>query len=104
MIFNEINEYIGERNENKNLTLTSVYESMNTLKKYEEIWNQIKYLIKSKSDLDNHGEKCMKIKFNSNPIPLGKIGMKMKNKSKILNINHLHVVVTKIHGLSQYCS
>ena len=39
------NGYIEESNGNKYLTLVSTDESKDTLEKYEEIWDKIRYLI-----------------------------------------------------------
>ena len=63
---NKINEYIEERNENKYLTLVPTDKSKDTLKKYEELWTKIRYLIRSTSnDSDNYDKDYMKTKFNS---------------------------------------
>ena len=54
-----------ERNGNKYLTLVPTDESKDTLKKYEELWNKIRDLIRSiTNNLDNDDEKYMKINVN----------------------------------------
>ena len=66
LIMNKINGYIEESNGNKYLTLVSTYESKDTWKKYEELWNKIRNIIGSiTNNSDNYDEKYMKIKFNS---------------------------------------
>ena len=48
------------------MTLARNDENKYTLRKYDEIRNQIKYLIKSKNNnSDDCDEKSMQIKFNS---------------------------------------
>ena len=44
-IINKIYGYIEEHNGNKNLILVHTDESKDTLKKHEELWKKIKYLI-----------------------------------------------------------
>ena len=74
LITNEINRYIKESNGNKYLTLVPTDESKDILKKYEELWNKTRGLIRSVTySLDNYNEKYMKVKFNSdNDLPLKK--------------------------------
>ena len=48
------------------MTLVHTDESKDTLKKYEELWNKIKDLIKSiTNNSGSYDEKYMKINFNS---------------------------------------
>ena len=48
------------------MTLVPTNESQEIMKKYEELWNKIRYIIRSKSNnSDNYDEKYMKIKLNS---------------------------------------
>ena len=55
------------------MTLIPTDESKGTLKKYEELWKRIRYLIWSYNS-GNYDEKYMKIKFNSDDdIPLKKM-------------------------------
>ena len=66
LIINKINWYIEESNENKYLTLVLTDESKYTLKKYEELWNKIRDLIRSiTNNSDNYSKNHMKIKLNS---------------------------------------
>ena len=66
LIINKINGYTEESNGNKYLTLVSTYESKDTWKKYEELWNKIRNIIGSiTNNSDNYDDKYMKIKFNS---------------------------------------
>ena len=46
-IVNKINEYIEVISGNEYLTLVTVDESKDTLKRYEELWNKIRDLIRS---------------------------------------------------------
>ena len=54
-IINKINEYIEETNGGKYLTLFPSDKSKDTLKTYEDIWKEIKHLIRSitKSRINN---------------------------------------------------
>ena len=48
------------------MTLVPTNESQEIMKKYEELWNKIRDIIRSKSNnSDNYDEKYMKIKLNS---------------------------------------
>ena len=71
-IFYEMNGYIEEINGNKYLTLTN--ESKEKAKKYEELWNKIRCLIRSiTKNSDDYDEKYTKIKFNlDDELPLNK--------------------------------
>ena len=88
LIIDKVDRYIEENNENKYLTLVSTDKSKGTLKKYTELWDKIKDLIRSITKTPgNYSEKYMKIKFNSdNILPL----------NKILKIRNLTVVVKSI--------
>ena len=46
------------------MTLVATNESKGNIKKYEELWSKIRVSIKTKNS-DDHGQKYMKIKFNS---------------------------------------
>ena len=60
------NGYIEASTGNKYLTLVPTDENKDTLKKYEELWNNLRDLNRSKNNnLDNYDEKYMKAKFNS---------------------------------------
>ena len=47
LIIGEVNEYIEEIHGNKYLTFAFTDENKKVLKKYTELWNKIKYLIKT---------------------------------------------------------
>ena len=56
------NGYIEESNGNKYLTLVPTYQRIDTLKKYENLWNKIRDLIRPiTNNSDNYDEK-----YNSN--------------------------------------
>ena len=73
-IINEINGYIKEANGNICLILVSTDKSKDTLKRYLELWNKIRDFIRLiANNSDNHNEKYMKIKINSDDqLPLKK--------------------------------
>ena len=59
-----MNRYFEEINGNKYLTLVPTNESKEKIKKYEELWIQIKDLIRSViKKSDGYDEKYIKIKF-----------------------------------------
>ena len=76
MIINEASEYIEEKNANKYLIFDdSVNEDKELLKKYEDVWNEIKNEIKTINGgkENEYGKDYMKIKFNSDDdLPLNK--------------------------------
>ena len=48
------------------MSLVPTDDSKDLLRKYKELWNKIKDLIRSiTNNSDKYDEKCMKIKFNS---------------------------------------
>ena len=57
------------------MTLVPTDENKDKLKIYQELWNKIRYLIKSITiNSDNYDKKYMKIKFNSDDdLPLKKM-------------------------------
>ena len=66
LIISKINGCIEGSNESKYLTLVSTDETKDTLKKHRELWNKIRDLIKSITNIsDDYDEKYMKIKCNS---------------------------------------
>ena len=67
--------YFEENNGNKYLALVATNESKEKTKKYEELWIEIRDLIRSiTKNLDDYDEKHMKIKFNlDNELPLNKM-------------------------------
>ena len=74
-IIDKLDGYIEESNGNKYLTLVSPDKNEDTLKKYTELWDKIKDLIRSVTNTSgDYDEEYMKIKFNSdNNLPLNKI-------------------------------
>ena len=75
LIFRYVNGYFEEINGNKYLTLVPSNESKRKLKKYEQLRIKIRNLIRPITrNLDDYGEKYMKIKFNSDDVlPLNKM-------------------------------
>ena len=59
--------HIEERNENKYLTFAFTDKNKELLKKYAELWDEIKYLIKTINGgkEGKYGKYFMKIRFNS---------------------------------------
>ena len=49
IIINKVNGYIEESNGNKCLSVAPTDETKDTLKKYEELWNKKRVLIRSKT-------------------------------------------------------
>ena len=74
LVFNNVNRYFEEINENEYLTLVPTNENKEKIKKYKELCSKITDLIMSISkNSDDYGEKYMKIKFNSDDeLPLNK--------------------------------
>ena len=66
--------YFEEINKSKYLTLVPTNESKKKIKKHEELWSKIRYLICSiTKNLDDYDEKYTKIKLNSDEeLPLNK--------------------------------
>ena len=75
LIFNKVNGYFEENNENKYFTLVPTNESKKEIKKYEELWIKIRGLIRSiTKNSDDYIENYMKIKFNlDGELPLNKM-------------------------------
>ena len=69
-----MNGYFEEINGSKDLTLVPTNESKEKIKRYEELWNKIRDLIRSITKTsDDYDEKYMKIKLNSeDELPLKK--------------------------------
>ena len=60
LIFNKVNGYFEEINENKYLTLVASNESKEKIKIYEELWSNIRDLIRSITrNSDDYDEKYM---------------------------------------------
>ena len=74
LIVSKVNGYFEEINGNKYLTLVPTNESIEIIKKYEELWSKIRGLIRSiTKKSDNFDEKYLKIKFDSDDdLPLNK--------------------------------
>ena len=65
-IFRNATGYFEEINKSKYLTLIPTNESKEKITKYKELWDEIRYLIRSITKTsDGYDEKYMKIKFNS---------------------------------------
>ena len=80
LIIDKTDEYIEEKNGNKDLTLVSTDNNKEVLIKYVELWDKIKNLIECKSieKINNksgeYEKDFMKIKFNSDDsLPLNKV-------------------------------
>ena len=74
LTFSKVNGYFEEINQNKHLRLVPTNESKAKNKKYQEVWIETSYLIRSITKNPNdYYEKYMKIKFNShNELSLNK--------------------------------
>ena len=76
LIINQTSGYVEEKNGNKYLIFDdSVNENKELLKKYADVWNEIKNEIKTINGgkENDYGKDYMKIKFNSdNDLPLNK--------------------------------
>ena len=60
-MFPKFNEYIEDYEQIKYPTLIPTDEkNMELLKKYKEMWNEIKYLIKLRNNLDDNEDEYMK--------------------------------------------
>ena len=79
--------YIKESNGNKYLTLVSTDKNKDILKKYTELWDKIKNLIRSITNIsDYYDEKYMKIKCNlDNSLSLNKI-LKLYNLTIVVRL------------------
>ena len=76
LIFNNVDGYIEESNENEYLIFASTDKKKEALENYTGLWNEIKYQIKMiyGNKPIEYGKDFMKIKFESdNDLPLGKI-------------------------------
>ena len=76
IVFNNVitDGYFKEINKGKYLTLVPTNETKEKIKKYEELWSKIRYLIRSRTkNSEDYDENYMKIKFNSDDeLPLNK--------------------------------
>ena len=75
LIFNKVNGYFKKMNGNQHLMLVPTREREDKIKKYGELWNKIRDLIRSiTKNSDDYDKRYMKIKFNSdNKLPLNKM-------------------------------
>ena len=69
-----MNEYFEKINGNEYLTLVPTNKNKWKIKKYEELWSNVRDLIRwITKDSDDYDENYMKIKFNSDDnLPLNK--------------------------------
>ena len=67
LFIDKVNGCIEESNENKSSILASADKNKEILTKCRELWNEIKYLIKTINggEAREYGKDYMKIKFNS---------------------------------------
>ena len=66
LIFSKVNKYFEGIDENKYLTLVPINESKEKIKRYEELWIKIIYLMRLiTKNSDDYDEKYIKPKFNS---------------------------------------
>ena len=95
LIFNKVNGYFEEINENKYLVLVRTNESKEKIKRYKELWSKIRPLIRSiTKNSDDYDEKYMKIKFNSDvELPLNE---KIEIPSMTLVVRALFMKITNI--------
>ena len=74
------------------MTLVPTDKSKDALKKYEELWTKIRYLIRSTSnDSDNYDKDYMKTKFNS-------------EIKKILELYNVVIVVRSVFHEGNKCN
>ena len=67
LLIAELDGYIEEKEGNKYLNIAFTDSNNEVLKKYAEVWSEIKDQIKkiNGGQLSEYGKDCMKIKFNS---------------------------------------
>ena len=89
LIIGEVNGYIEEKNGNKYLIFASIDKNREVLEKYTELWDGIKYLIKTINggEVGEYAKDFMRIRFESrDDLPL----------NKILKLHNLTVVVRSV--------
>ena len=89
LIVGEADGYIEEKNRNKYLIFAFTDENKKVLEKYTDLWNEIKYLIKTinSGEAGEYEKEYMKIKFNSDDnLPL----------NIILKLHNLTIVVRSV--------
>ena len=87
-IIDKIDGYIEENNRNKHLKLVSADKNEDILKKYTELWDKIKDLFMSVTNISgDYDEKYVEIKFISDDnLPL----------NEILKLGNLTIVVRSV--------
>ena len=80
---------IEEKNENKYLIFSSTDKSKEVSRKCKELWDEIKYLIKTINggEASAYGKEYMKIKFNSDD---------NLTLNKVINLHNLTIVVRSV--------
>ena len=87
-IVGKVDGYIEEKNGKKYLVFASTDKNKEVLKKYAELWDEIKNVIENINDKPSEYEKdFMKIKFNSDDNLL---------LNKILKLHNLTVIVRSV--------
>ena len=89
LIIDKVDGYIEEKIGNKFLTLVSTDKNKEVLRKYTELWEKIKNLIKTIHDGEagNYGKDFMKIKFNSED---------NLSLNKILKLHNMTIVIRSV--------
>ena len=83
--------HIEEKNGNKYLVFDSAYKNKEVLKKYSELWDKIKNLIKTMDGKPSeYGKDLMKIKFSLND------NMPLNKTLKLHNLVFIRVVVRSV--------
>ena len=97
LIIGKVDGYIEEKNGNKYLTFASTNKNKEVLKKYKELWNGIKYQIKTINGVKpiEYEKDFMKIKSSSDDnLPLIKFNSDDNLLlNKILKLHMLTVIV-----------
>ena len=84
LTINEVDGYFEKINENKHLTLVSTDKNKEVLTKYTEMWDGIKNSFeKINNKSGEYGKYFMKIKFDSDSLPLNKT-LKLLNMTIIV--------------------
>ena len=100
LIIGKVDGYIEEKNGNKYLTFASTNKNKEVLKKYKELWNGIKYQIKTINGVKpiEYEKDFMKIKFSSDDnLPLIKFNSDDNLLlNKILKLHMLTVTVWSV--------
>ena len=89
LIIGEVDGFIEEKNGNKYLPFASRIKNKEALKKYTELWDEIKYLIKTVNGVEagEYEKDFMKVGFDSDDnLPL----------NRILKLHNLTIVVISV--------